>query len=145
MTHHPENDRIAPELEEAFRSLGNVSAPPELADRVEMALFGKVQAPAELWDLVQPEVKRQAWVTRVFKFPKRIAAAAAVMIALGIGFTFSPWAQPQPDTRFEEYAAMREQISKEYVLIEVEPSELSPAAAAMAGSLGGTLKPGGSL
>jgi hypothetical protein len=145
MTHHPENDHIAPELEEAFRSLSNVSAPPELADRVDLALFGKVQAPAELWSLVQPEVQRQAWVTRVFKFPKRIAAAAAVMVALGIGFTFTPWAQPQPDTRMAEYAAMKAEILGQYVVIEVEPSELSPAAAAMAGSLGGTLKPGGAL
>ncbi len=145
MTHHPENDKLAPDLEEAFRSLSNVSAPAELADRVEMALFGKVEAPAELWDLVQPEVQRQAWVTRVFKFPKRIAAAAAVMIALGIGFTFSPWGQPQPDTRAAEYAAMKQQVLSQYVLIEVEPNELTPAAATMAGSIGGTLKPGGTL
>ncbi|MBC8405786.1 MAG: hypothetical protein HQ519_05005 [Planctomycetes bacterium] len=161
MTHQPENDRLSEELELAFHSLAKVSAPPELADRVrlsrlgsekapaelwdrvEMAAFGKVDAPEGLWEKVLPEVKRQSWTTRVFRFPRRLAAAAAIMLAIGIGYGLSPWAQPQQDMRMAEYAALKEETLSQYVLIEVEPNELSSSAATMAGSLGGSLKPGG--
>ena len=139
---------VAPaELEDrvVLARLGQASAPLELWDRVEMAVFGKAQAPEGLWSAIQPEVQRASRRTRVFRFPKRLAAAAAIMLAVGIGVGISPWTTSEEDSRVAEYAALKEETRSQFMLIEVQPEELSPAASGFAGSVGGAFRPGGSL
>ena len=163
MKYTPEHEPLPEDLERCLRSLGGEVAPAELADRValgrlgkvaaplelwdrvEMAAFGKAQAPEDLWSAILPNVQRASWRTRVFRFPKRLAAAAAIMLAVGIGVGTSPWTDSKEDSRASEYAALKEEIRSRFMLIEVQPEELSHAAADFAGSVGGAFRPGGPL
>lgn len=153
---NPEQEPAAlpPELEEALRALGDVAAPPELADRVqlarlggskapaelqdrvEMALFGQAQAPAELEERVTAEVRKLTRPILPGFFTWRRAAAAAVLVAVGSLVNLSG-EQPDP---FDEYKSARGAVGQEFLMLEVPAEELSDAAKLMAHGFGAPLR-----
>lgn len=152
-----EHDALPQELQDSLRALGDVRAPAELADRVqlarlgsvsapaelrdrvELALFGAAQAPAELEERVSAEVRE---LTRpVLRFPlrltaRRVAAAAVLVIgviALGPGRAESELPSPS------EYAAAREAAESKFLMIETPVDALSPEARGLAAGFGAPL------
>jgi hypothetical protein len=145
MTHHPEIEPLPGHLEQSLQALGGVKAPAELADRVALMRLGSEQAPAELWARVAPVVQAESRPILPFRRIGRIAAAAAVVLAVIIGMNMGDDSADQPGLDYAAYAAQRAEIRAQYLLFEVQPEELSGVARGLAGSLGGALKDGGSL
>lgn len=152
-----EHDALPQELEASLRSLGDVRAPAELADRVrlarlgsvsapaelrdrvELALFGAAQAPAELEERVTAEVQQ---LTRpVLRFPlrltgRRVAAAAVLMIGV---IALGPGRNESELLSADEYAAARKAAASQFLMVKTPVDDMSPAARDLAVGLGAPL------
>lgn len=162
MNPEPNIDELPEEWKAAFRALGGVQAPAELADRValarmekveapaelrhrvELAAFGQVSAPAELGEIVEAEVRRLARPVLPFRVTLPRAAAAAVL--LGIGIVFGPWSASKPtgvsqshEQVVADYAQMREAAKRKIALVAQPIDDLDPAARSLAVNFGGML------
>lgn len=140
MNSNPRPDDLPPALAAALESLRGVRAPAELSQRVELARNGAVAAPAELWERVAaelaPEFQRRS--RRVIAWPRRLAAAAALLLLAGLGWMVWPsrsaspalpgWQDGAPllaaATSPEAARALRARL----VFVDVTPARLSPAA-----------------
>ena len=129
--------------------MGDLQAPPELWQGVSAQLIVdklEVQrAPSELWDVVHTQLTEEGTIarpTKIFGLRPMYAAAAALLIVLGVAFQ-SDWApfndgsglQLAPVISAEAKAEFRSRVA----FIEVQPHEMSSTSRALAASLGGTI------
>lgn len=124
-----------------------MQAPPELWHGVSTQLLadklGKQVAPDQLWDDVHARLEVEgltAKQTKVFSMRPAFAAAAALLVVLGVAFqldwtssssAFNP--QLAPVLSAEAKAEIRSRVA----FVEVQPSEMSSTAQSLATSLGG--------
>jgi hypothetical protein len=142
MESHPEPVDLPEHLEASLRELGGVRAPDELWQRVAMGLDERVEAPAELWVRVAPAVRAEAAPRPLLRF-RRLAAAAAVLVAFGLGFLFLGGDRPleaEPAFAYYERAALRDSFRAGTVPVRVGAAQLDPAARSLAASLGASLE-----
>ena len=135
------NQPLPHDLEQALRGLGEVKAPQELDDRVALALTQMETAPAELWNRVSAELQQAPQsVGRLTAFP-RLAAAAAVIAALGVGIWFGQPADSfGPTTPWD--TTLRDEYGSRVLVLQVSPAELSSTARGLAGALGAPISRG---
>lgn len=153
---NPEShDDLPRELEEALQALGSVQAPPELADRVrlarlggerapaeladrvELALFGKAQAPPELQAAVEEEVRLLTRPVLPFRVTLPRAAAAAVLLGLGVFMGLRPAAGPSPvDEAIAAWKQQKADADDRFLIRPVDAAQLSPQARGLAAGFG---------
>ena len=129
--------------------MGDLQAPPELWQGVRTQLIidklETQQAPSELWDAVHTQLTEEGTIarpTKIFGLRPMYAAAAALLIVLGVAFQ-SDWApfnagsglQLAPVISAEAKAEFRSRVA----FLEVQPHEMSSTSRALAASLGGTI------
>ena len=129
--------------------MGDLQAPPELWQGVSTQLIvdklEAQQAPSELWDVVHTQLTEEGTIarpTKIFSLRPVYAAAAALLIVLGVAFQ-SDWTpsnagsglQLAPVISAEAKAEFRSRVA----FIEVQPHEMSSTSRALAVSLGGTI------
>ncbi|MDP6963146.1 MAG: hypothetical protein QGF46_03165 [Planctomycetota bacterium] len=130
-----------------LQGMSKMSAPAELWDSVSTQLIAdkldSKQAPDELWDAVNAELDRQggkANRTKVFRLRPIYAAAAGLMVVLGVALQFN-WSgstsayNPQLAPVLSE--AAKAEIRSGVVFIEVKPTEMSATSRNLAVALGG--------
>lgn len=152
MTDHKPLDELPEALQHALRGLGDVRAPEELRHRVDLARLPEVQAPAELWSRVAPEVAKvaregtsrvQGGGGRLLQFPmRRLATAAAAVLVAGIGITLmlQQDVPERPTLSAGAPDAVRAEYRARFVAEEVSEDEMSSTGRAFVGMLGGELE-----
>jgi hypothetical protein len=149
MTDSQQSSELPPQVIAELRSMGDLQAPPELWQGVSAQLIVdklEVQrAPSELWDVVHTQLTEEGTIarpTKIFGLRPMYAAAAALLIVLGVAFQ-SDWApfnagsglQLAPVISADAKAEFRSRVA----FIEVQPHEMSSTSRALAASLGGTI------
>jgi hypothetical protein len=149
MTNSQQSSELPPQVIAELRSMGDLQAPPELWQGVRTQLIvdklEAQQAPNELWDAVHTQLTEEGTIarpTKIFGLRPMYAAAAALLIVLGVAFQ-SDWApfnagsglQLAPVISAEAKAEFRSRVA----FIEVQPHEMSSTSRALAASLGGTI------
>jgi len=150
---NPENqtDPLPQELQASLRSLAGRKAPPELWDRVVLARLEEIPAPKGLWTRVAAElaplfhpgrapIEPSRELRPVLSFRRLAAAAALLLTAAGV---LLPGGNPVRGSREKLALAPRDGIKAFYrsrvTTLKVDPSQLSPLARDLAGSLGPAL------
>ena len=129
--------------------MGDLQAPPELWQGVRTRLIidklETQQAPSELWDVVHAQLTEEgvtARTTKMFSLRPMYAAAAALLIVLGVAFQ-SDWASSDAGSGLQLAPAISAEARAEFLsrvaFVEVQPHEMLPASRALAASLGGTI------
>ena len=129
--------------------MGDMQAPPELWQGVSaqliVAKLEAQQAPRELWDVVHAQLTEEGTIarpTKIFSLRPVYAAAAALLIVLGVAFQ-SDWASSNAGSGLQLAPAISAEIRAEFLsrvaFVEVQPHEMLPASRALAASLGGTI------
>jgi hypothetical protein len=132
--------------------MGDLQAPPELWQGVRTQLIiDKIetqQAPSELWDVVHAQLTEEgvaARTTKIFSLRPMYAAAAALLIVLGVAFQSDRGSsnagsglQLAPSISPEARAEFLSRVA----FVEVQPHEMSRTSRALAASLGGTTNEG---
>jgi len=149
MTDSQQSSELPPQVIAELRAMGDLQAPLELWQGVSAQLIvDKLevqQAPRELWDAVHAQLTEEgvtARPTKIFRLRPMYAAAAALLVVLGVAFQFD-WAasnggsglQLAPAISAEGKAEFRSRVA----FIEVQPHEMSSTSRALAASLGGTI------
>ncbi|MDG2309366.1 MAG: hypothetical protein P8L98_02170 [Planctomycetota bacterium] len=149
MTNSQQSSELPPQVIAELRSMGDLQAPPELWQGVRTQLIidklETQQAPSELWDAVHTQLTEEGTIarpTKIFGLRPMYAAAAALLIVLGVAFQ-SDWApfnagsglQLAPVISAEAKAEFRSRVA----FLEVQPHEMSSTSRALAASLGGTI------
>ena len=136
--------------------MGGVQAPLELWERAQtqraMEALDPVRAPQELWDRVRgqlageesPQPQPSGRLLEGSFLRRRWTAAAAVLVLGGFailmqGFGNSESAQDGPALAATTPDAQRAQFRAKVRFVSVKPSEMSPIARGLAGSLGGLM------
>jgi hypothetical protein len=149
MTDSQQSSELPPQVIAELRSMGDLQAPPELWQGVRTQLIidklETQQAPSELWDVVHAQLAEEgvtARPTKIFSLRPVYAAAAALLIVLGVAFQ-SDWASSNAGSGLQLAPAISAEIRAEFLsrvaFVEVQPHEMLPASRALAASLGGTI------
>jgi len=129
--------------------MGDLQAPPELWQGVRTQLIidklETQQAPSELWDIVHGQLAEEgvtARTTKMFSLRPMHAAAAALLIVLGVAFQ-SDWASSNAGSDLQLAPVISAEAKAEFrsrvFFSEVQPHEMSSTSRALAASLGGTI------
>ena len=129
--------------------MGDLQAPPELWQGVcTQLIVDKLeaqQAPNELWDAVHTQLTEEGTIarpTKIFGLRPMYAAAAALLIVLGVAFQ-SDWAPFNPGSGLQLAPVISAEAKAEFrsrvAFLEVQPHEMSSTSRALAASLGGTI------
>jgi hypothetical protein len=148
MTDSQKSSELPPQVIAELRSMGDLQAPPELWQGVRAQLIidklETQQAPSELWDVVHAQLAEEgvtARTTKMFSLRPMYAAAAALLIVLGVAFQ-SDWGPSSAGSGLQLAPAISPETRAEFLsrvaFVEVQPHEMSPTSRALAASLGGT-------
>jgi hypothetical protein len=148
------NDQLPAEWIATLRSLAGERAPAELAQRVDLVRVGGVQAPPELWDHVALELGfGQTRSTRVFRWPRLVAAAAGLMVVGGFTWLALPdrpampnlpgWTKDGPVLAAEIPESVRQEMRARLIFMDVTPDRLSEAARVFSHLYGAPMREGG--
>lgn len=125
--------------------MGDLQAPPELWQGVRTQLIidklEAQQAPSELWDAVHAQLAEEgvtARTTKMFSLRPMYAAAAALLIVLGVAFQ-SDWASSDAGSGLQLAPAISAEARAEFLsrvaFVEVQPHEMSGISRALAATL----------
>ena len=129
--------------------MGDLQAPPELWQGVRAQLIidklETQQAPSELWDAVHAQLAEEgvtARTTKMFSLRPMYAAAAALLIVLGVAFQ-SDWGPSNASSGLQLAPAISAEARAEFLsrvsFREVQPHEMSGISRALAATLSVTI------
>lgn len=145
MTDSPQASELPPQVIAELRSMGDLQAPPKLWQGVRAQLIidklETQQAPSELWDVVHAQLAKEgvtARTTKMFSLRPMYAAAAALLIVLGVAFQ-SDWGPSNASSGLQLAPAISPEARAEFLsrvaFVEVQPHEMSSISRALAASL----------
>jgi hypothetical protein len=145
MTDSPQASELPPQVIAELRSMGDLQAPPKLWQGVRAQLIidklETQQAPSELWDVVHAQLAEEgvtARTTKMFSLRPMYAAAAALLIVLGVAFQ-SDWGPSNASSGLQLAPAISPEARAEFLsrvaFVEVQPHEMSSISRALAASL----------
>jgi hypothetical protein len=149
MTDSQQSSELPPQVIADLRSMDDLQAPPELWQGVRAQLIidklETQQAPSELWDVVHVQLAEEGVITRttkIFSLRPMHAAAAALLIVLGVAFQ-SDWASSNAGSGLQLAPAISPEARAEFLsrvdFRDVEPHEMSGISRALAASLSVTI------
>ena len=149
MTDSPQASELPPQVIAELRSMGDLQAPPKLWQGVRAQLIidklETQQAPSELWDVVHAQLAKEgvtARTTKMFSLRPMYAAAAALLIVLGVAFQ-SDWGPSNASSGLQLAPAISPEARAEFLsrvaFVEVQPHEMSGLSRALAASLSVTI------
>lgn len=149
MTDSPQASELPPQVIAELRSMGDLQAPPKLWQGVRAQLIidklETQQAPSELWDVVHAQLAKEgvtARTTKMFSLRPMYAAAAALLIVLGVAFQ-SDWGPSNASSGLQLAPAISPEARAEFLsrvaFVEVQPHEMSGISRALAASLSVTI------
>jgi hypothetical protein len=149
MTDSPQASELPPQVIAELRSMGDLQAPPKLWQGVRAQLIidklETQQAPSELWDVVHAQLAEEgvtARTTKMFSLRPMYAAAAALLIVLGVAFQ-SDWGPSNASSGLQLAPAISPEARAEFLsrvaFVEVQPHEMSGLSRALAASLSVTI------